>query len=70
MANDYTPKVAKVQEQPMLQPDGTVVNTVVVSYTIGAHGPFTASFVAKDFTADAARKVMSERAQTLQQLGA
>ena len=55
MNGDYQPKIQRITEAAQIQPDGKVVPMVTVIYMIGVHGPFSAQFPSKDFTADLAR---------------
>jgi len=68
MASDLTPKVTGVAEVVTLTPQGTVLPQVRVTFTVGAHGPFTVTLPRDGFTAAAVRTEMEKLAGPLREL--
>lgn len=65
---DLTPKVTKVRASPVLLPDGTVQARMLVEYMVGAHGPFTLTLLAAEFTAARVQQEMEKVAAEIRQL--
>jgi hypothetical protein len=68
MQSDLTPKVTGVAEVVQLTPQGSVQQLVKVTFTVGAHGPFTATLPRDGFTAAAVRTEMEKVAAPLREL--
>ncbi len=68
MANDLSPKVTRVRQGIILNPDGSATQQVTVDYTIGQHGPFQVTMPKSDFTADKAKAEMQKMANELRGL--
>lgn len=68
MATDFGIKIRGVAERLDLSPEGKAVKTIVTTYMVGEHGPFTVELEAARFTAAAAKSEMQKRAEELRQL--
>jgi hypothetical protein len=58
-------RVTKVSETDGLDANGRLQKMIVVTYTVGEHGPFTAQFTKDEFAAGAVQGKLNEFAQNL-----
>ena len=68
MPNVLTPQVVRVLQADRLTPAGGVERQVRVSYMVGPHGPFDATFPEAAFSAAGVKTVMDARAAELSKL--
>jgi hypothetical protein len=68
MTSDLNPKVTGVQEVVTLTGQGAVLPQVRVTFTVGAHGPFTITLPRAEFSAAAVRAEMEKLAVPLREL--
>lgn len=59
------PKIETVSERSVLGPNRTVQKAIVITYTVGAHGPFTLTTNQADINSGAARQQMQDFANSL-----
>ncbi|MFZ1009331.1 MAG: hypothetical protein WAN65_20990 [Candidatus Sulfotelmatobacter sp.] len=64
------PKVTNVREQNSLGANGKITKVIVLTYTVGAYGPFTLTTNAQELSSGAATAAMQNFANTLATLPA
>ena len=70
MANDLTPKIIKILDDPRLTLTGDVERRRRVNYVVGPYGPFSLVILESEFTAARVMAEMEKVAAELRQLPA
>ncbi|MGH9402860.1 MAG: hypothetical protein ACRD2P_12220 [Terriglobia bacterium] len=58
----------QVREQPVFSPSGAIGRNTVVTFFVGAHGPFTLNYPPAQFTPEKVRADMDHQAVELRRL--
>jgi hypothetical protein len=64
---DYSIKVTQVKQQNDINQLGKVVPMIIVTYTIGAHGPFTESWPKSEYNPATVKAFLQQQQQAIQQ---
>jgi hypothetical protein len=68
MSVDVKAQVVRVLQAPVLLPTGQLDQQVRVDYTVGAHGPFSLTLKAAEFTAQRVQQEMEKVAAEIRKL--
>ena len=66
--NDYTTKIQSIREGAVLGENGKSEAKIIVTFSVGAHGPFTLNFPKDGFDPIKARADVTAFAEKLKQL--
>ena len=68
MDDNFTTKVIRIVEDPLLNPIGGITRRYRITYMLGAHGPYSITMDVAGFTADAAKAAIEAAAAPLRAL--